>query len=133
MGDKPIVESVKPNDKLLKDQVVDIDQRGLDIHYVSNKDPAFEYRWINVQKQNLETKKVRGWTPVSDKEIKTLSGSLDTTHVVGDLILCKMPKEKYLQTQKEKKSLGDQRRKVVGHRFREESQRLGVKTFDEKE
>ncbi len=79
-------------------------------------------------------KKIRGWETVSDKkQIKTLSGSLDSTHTIGDLVLARMPKEKYEKIMREKKELGDSRRKITKERFREEGRALGVKTFDDKE
>jgi hypothetical protein len=134
MGDeKSIVESVKPSEKALKDQVTELAGKEIDIHHVEGGDPNFVYRWLNTQKQNLETKKIRGWEVDSSGKVKTLSGSEDSTHRVGDLILARMPKEKYEKMMREKKELGEGRRKIIKDRFREEGRLAGVKTFDERE
>ena len=130
MADKSIIESVDKTKKEVEGQARDILGRDLDIHFVGNKDPNFVYRWLNTHKQNLETKKIRGWEIVQDKSIKTLDGSGESTHKIGDLILARMPKGKYEKMVAERKRLGDERRKVVKRRFREEAEIEGVKTFD---
>ena len=128
------IEQVKPENKEIEAQVKELAGKDLDVHHVEGKDPNFEYRWINTRKENLEMKKIRGWEVESGKaKIKTLSGSLDSTHTLGDLILAKMPKEKYEKMMAGKKQLGDERRKIAKARFREEGKQLGVKTFDDKE
>lgn len=130
--DRPRIEFVEPSKKQIENQSKDILGRDLDIHYVGNKDPNFVYRWLNTHKQNLETKKARGWEIVQDKNIKTLSGSDGSTHQIGDLILARMPREKYERMMEEKRRLGESRREGVRRRFREEGLRLGVKTFEER-
>ncbi len=127
------IEQVEKSNKELKAQVEEASRKDLDVHYVEGKDPSKVYRWLNTKKENLEMKKVRGWKVCDSKGIKTLSGSLDTTHTMGDLVLAEMPKEKYDKMMREKRELGDQRRKLVKGRFREEGKQLGIKTFDERE
>lgn len=132
MGEKPIAEIVEPSKKQVEEQAKDIIGRELDIHFVGNKDSRFVYRWLNTHKQNLETKKARGWEIVQDKNIKTLSGSDGTTHQIGDLILARMPKDLHEKLMAEKKRLGDERRRSTPRQFREYAAQHGIKTFEEK-
>ncbi len=36
-----VIESVKPENKVIESQVKELDQKGLDVHYVDGKDPNF--------------------------------------------------------------------------------------------
>jgi len=126
------IEQVKPTDKQIKDQVNEFSDKNMDILHVQNKDPNFSYRWVNSHKQNLEMKKVRGWEVVTDKNIKTFTGSADSSHTLGDMVLCRMPKEKHEKIMREKRELGEARRKAVKSNFRSEAEVLGIKTFDDR-
>lgn len=129
------IEQVKPSDKQIKEQVKEVADRGDDITRIHGRDPNFEYRWVNIHKQNLATKQARGWEVVSgDKNIKSFSGTLDSTHQIGDVVLARMPKEKYQKMMKEKHDLGQARRKVIKRQFLEEGRQSDGKnlTFDER-
>ena len=126
------IEQVTKTEKEIKQMVEDKVGRGFDIHRVDGADPNFHYRWLNTHKQNLESKKIRGWEIVTgDKKIKSLAESPDSTHAVGDLILARMPKSKYDEMQAQKREMGDRRRKIYKEKFQEEARRAGVKSFDE--
>jgi len=125
------IEQVEKPRKEIESQVKDMSDKEIDVLDVQGKDPKFSYRWLNTHKQNLATKKARGWEVVNDSKIKTLSGTPDSTHHIGDMVLAKMPKEKYDKMMKEKKELGDSRRKSQKEEFRDEGRRSGVPTFDE--
>jgi len=128
----PAIEQVKPTDKQIKDQVREATDRGDDITRIHGKDPNFVYRWVNTHKQNLAMKKTRGWEVVSDPKIKSFSGLPDSTHQIGDVILTRMPKDKYDKMMKEKHDLGQARRKAIKRQFEEEGRQSDVKTFDER-
>lgn len=128
------IEQIKPSEKQIKDQVKDVSDKGDDITRIHGGDPNFVYRWINTHKQNLATKKARGWEPVSDPKIHSFSGTPDSTHQIGDVVLARMPKEKYDKMMREKAQLGDARRKAVKRGFVEEGRQPDGKnlTFDER-
>ncbi len=125
------IEEISKTEKDIKSQVKELSDRELDVLDVRGKDPKFSYRWLNTHKQNLETKKARGWEVVNDPKIKTLSGTPDSTHHIGDMVLARMPKERYDKMMKSKKETGDARRKRAKEEFREEGKVVGVPVFDE--
>ena len=125
------IEQTKPDEKLIKEQVKEVFLEGNDITEVKGKDPAFEYRWLNTHKQNLEMKKARGWEVVNDAKIKSFSGTPDSSHQIGDMLLARMPKEKYDTMMKNKRDFGDARRKSVKKQYAEEGRIIGIPTFDE--
>jgi hypothetical protein len=128
------IEQVKPSEKQIKGQVRDVADRGEDISRIEGKDPNFAYRWINTHKQNLATKKSRGWEVVSDMKIKSFSGTPDSTHQIGDLVLARMPKDKYEKMMKAKSDLDQNRRKAVKQSYVAEGRQSDGKnlTFDER-
>jgi len=126
------IEQQKLSDKEIKEQVKEFSDKNMDILSVQNKDPNFTYRWVNTHKQNLEMKKVRGWEVVNDKNIKSFTSSTDSSHTLGDVVLCKMPKAKYEKMMRDRRELGEARRKAVKSNFRAEAENLGIKTFDER-
>lgn len=128
------IEQVKPAEKQIKDQVKEVSDKGDDITRIHGRDPNFEYRWINTHKQNLATKKARGWEVVNDPKIQSFSGSADSTHQIGDVVLARMPKDKYEKMMKEKAQLGEARRKAIKRGYLEEGRGPDGKnlTFDER-
>lgn len=128
------IEQVKPSEKQIKDQVREVADRGEDISRIHGKDPNFAYRWINTHKQNLSMKKSRGWEVVSDPKIKSFSGTPDSTHQIGDLVLARMPRDKYEKMMKDKHELGQNRRKATKAGFMAEGRQSDGKnlTFDER-
>jgi len=125
------VEEIQKSEKEIKSQVKETADRELDVLDVQGKDPKFAYRWLNTHKQNLAMKKARGWEVVSDSKIKTFSGTSDSTHHIGDMILARMPKERYEKMMRAKKEIGEARRRAQKEEFREEGRRSRVPTFDE--
>jgi hypothetical protein len=132
-----VIEAIERDKKVLESQAKDLTQRSApdlgakDIFEVRGGLKDKIYRWVNTQKQNLEMKKMRGWTPVSNKDLKTLANVDTSQHVLGDLVLCEMPKEKYDKLKEAQRKLGSQRRKEVGKQFKEEAERLGLKPYSE--
>ncbi len=128
------IEQVKPSDKQIKDQVREVSDKGDDITRIQGKDPNFAYRWINTHKQNLSTKKARGWEVVSDPKIKSFSGTPDSTHQIGDVVLARMPKDKYDKMMNDRRELGQTRRKAIKQSYIAEGRQSDGKnlTYDER-
>ena len=127
------IEQVKPSEKQIKEQVKEVADRGEDISRIHGKDANFAYRWINTHKQNLSVKKSRGWEIVNDPKIKSHSGSPDSSHQIGDLVLARMPRDKYEKMMREKAELSQNRRKATKAGYIAEGRQVDGKnlTFDE--
>jgi len=125
------IEQVEKPRKEIESQVKEMSDKEIDVLDVQGKDPKYSYRWLNTHKQNLATKKARGWEVVNDPKIKTFSGTPDSTHQIGDMVLARMPKEQYEKMMKRKRDLGESRRKSTKEEFREEGKAIGVRVFDE--
>lgn len=88
---------------------------------VSNPQPGFEYGWVSKNRsgQHIQMAKAIGWEVVqgSDKEAVELKGSSrsqsggepDTTRQLGDVILMRIPRERFIVLQA--KALADTKRK----------------------
>lgn len=92
---------------------------------VSNADPAFVYGWVSKNRhgQHIQAMHRLGWTTVQgeDPEAIELKGtrmgtSLGTTRELGDVILMKIPRERYivLKALEEKRKRDVQRASTAG-------------------
>lgn len=102
--------------------------RGHDTLAVLNKDPSKAYRWIRRQDMNVAQQQYKGWDPVrGGKERSVLqpdSGAqrkgtdVDSTIVVGDLMLASMPIERAEQLRKDNQDLINRRTRGVAQSFK---------------
>jgi|HubBroStandDraft_1064217.scaffolds.fasta_scaffold00148_7 hypothetical protein len=61
-------------------------------------DPGFEYHWVNTREERQNYYQAMGWELVnndSDPTVKTKWRKPDGTHVRGDVILYRIPKETF--------------------------------------
>lgn len=80
------------------------DKEQFDATRVTNADPGFKYRLLNVNSHNMARKQFKGWVPVTDGKEKLaldmatpikVGAPLDSTRGFADVILAKMPIEEH--------------------------------------
>lgn len=97
-------------------------------------DPDTEYMWVNIREERQLHFQGLGWEKVTldDDVVKTPYRKDDGTHIRGDLILYKMPKELAQAHQEYNTLLGLER--IEGHKsaFRTAAAKEGIPTFTPK-
>ncbi len=90
----------------------------VDVFYLSDKDPNYEYRFLNKKDSNLSTKtgnvlfQKGGWQLVPREHLLKIGVSVefispDGLYRVGDTILARMPKDLYAEKEAYKKKQAD--------------------------
>jgi len=71
-------------------------------------DKKYGYRWVSKADKAFSLRKGQGWTPATKEEAEAkfaLGSTVDGTTQHGDLILCKIPKEKLEQKRRAKEAM----------------------------
>lgn len=106
------------------------DQQQFDALAVRDKDPAFHYRWARKTDMAVASHQFRGYEVVdteTDKARSVLSQAskmkkkedVDSTITLGDLVLIRMPIEKYQQRLRDEAALCKRREAAVKGAFKQ--------------
>jgi hypothetical protein len=88
----------------------EMDQYGqFDAFEVTNKKAGFRYRFVNMNERNLATKRRQGYEVVKDRDPEKIAltdntplkagSSIDTTRRFNDVVLMRIPDEKFKKLQ----------------------------------
>jgi hypothetical protein len=129
----PEVYGIDPN-KVAPDREIlykSIDQQMVE---VSNKQPGWMYAWIyyGLNGQMIWAKKALGWQVVtgSDKECSEYKEA-DGTRRIGDTLLMKIPKERWLELEERAAKRRDEQYLGIKARLQELSEKSGIKVHED--
>ena len=129
----PEVYGIDP-DKVAPDREIlhrSIDQQMI---HVSNRDPNYVYAWIyyGLNGQMIWAKRALGWRVVTgpDKECSEYKEA-DGTRRIGDTLLMKIPKERYLELEELAQKRRDEQYLGIKARLQELSEKSGIKVYED--
>ena len=108
-----------------------IDQQMI---HVSHRDPEYQYAWVyyGLNGQMIWAKRALGWRVVTgpDKECEEYKEA-DGTRRIGDTLLMKIPKERYLELEEMGQKRRDEQYLGIKARLHELSEKSGIKVYDD--
>jgi hypothetical protein len=108
-----------------------IDQQMI---HVSNRDPNYKYAWVYYGQngQMIWAKRALGWMPVTgpDPECEEYKEA-DGTRRIGDTMLMKIPKERYLELEEMNEKRRNEQYLGIKARLHELSEKSGIKVYDD--
>jgi len=106
----------------------------LDGSHVTNRQPGWEYCWVyyGLNSQFVWQKKYLGWRVVtgSDPECQEYK-EVDGTRRIGDVLLMKIPRERYLEIEEQKAKRRDEQYLGIKARLQELSDKSGIRIYDD--
>ena len=118
-----------------------IAQERRDIEQLTALDPEtldgeYHYRWVMNHPHRIARHKLKGYTLVSQEEgVKTLSDILDDDGsgrvTLGDLVLMKCPKERYIARRKSNRRFSEARMAAPKQQFKNRAKKRGSKTIEQ--
>jgi len=101
---------------------------------VSNRDPNYEYCWVyyGLNSQLVWQKRYLGWRVVTgtDPECQEYK-EVDGTRRIGDVLLMRIPKERYLELEEREAKKRDDQYLGIKARLQELSEKSGIKVHED--
>lgn len=107
----------------------DDDLPNIDQFYVSEKDPGFHYTWLNKKADNIERMKMLyGFEIIGAKhdEVALAPPNAAGERVVGDLVLARIPKERYEKLQRLRGQRNASRLTTANEEWKEKAAQSGL-------
>lgn len=110
------------------DEFTEVDQ-----FHVANADPAYYYCWLNAKPDNVEKmKSIWGYEIIGagSKEGALVPPNAAGERKIGDVILARMPRERYEKIMKLKKRKAEAQIAAATDAWKSETERTGLKIDD---